>query len=131
MKDGKTIIIKDQCLRNIRNSLRVIIKKAKHLKIQQYSDDIRKLMHIRNYRDGKLPTPEEEEQAQKLINERARLDNKFKMSIIYCQYCKSWDKDMKYFSKWAEWVCVDCYDGVVKRWEHAEKLRKESEEHGW
>ncbi len=36
---------------------------------------------------------------------------------------------MRYFTKWAEWVCVDCYDEVVKRGEHAEKYRKESEKY--
>ena len=130
MKKDKTIRIKDPKLRMIRNNLRSIIKRAEYKKFKELSEEIRKLMHIRNYRDGKKPTPEEDEQAQKLSNERDRIENALERSIIYCPECKRTDKDTRYFTKWAEWVCVDCYDKVVKIWEHAEKYRKESEEHG-
>ena len=131
MKKDRTIRIKDPKLRIIRNNFRILIKRAVYIKLKELSEEIRRLKHIRNYRDGKEPTQEEKEQSHKLSIERKKLEIDFNRSIIYCQNCKSWDKDMRYFPNWAEWVCVDCYDDVVKRWEHAEKYRKESKEHGW
>jgi hypothetical protein len=37
---------------------------------------------------------------------------------------------MKFFAPWNEWACVDCYDDVVKKYKHVEKLAREREEHG-
>jgi hypothetical protein len=131
MKKDKTIRIKDPKLRKIRNYLRIIIKKSVHDKQMEILDCIERFMHIMKYNNGKEPTTEEDEEAQKLSIERKKLENDLNRSIIYCQNCKSWDKDMRYFPNWAEWVCVDCYDDVVKRWKHAEKYHKESKERGW
>ena len=131
MKKDKTNIIKNPKLRLLRNNLRKIMEEAQYRKFMELEKEITKLNHIMEYRDGKQPTPEEKEKSHKLSIERDRLENAFNRSIIYCQECKSTEKDMRYFTKWAEWVCVDCYDSLVKKWEHAEKLRKESEERGW
>jgi hypothetical protein len=131
MKKDKTIRIKDPILRIIRNNLRNIIKRAEYIKFKELSEEIRKLKHIRNYSDDKEPTQEEKEQSHKLSIERDKFENALERSIIYCPECKRTDQDMRYFPNWAEWVCVDCYDEVVKRWEHAEKYHKESKERGW
>jgi hypothetical protein len=130
MKDGKEIIIENENLRNLRYNLRSLIKKAMHIKYRQRRDEIRKLLHIREYGDGIEPTVDEKQKAQELKNANDILKHFFQLSIVYCRNCKSWDKDMKFFAPWNEWTCVDCYDDVVKKYMHVEKLARERKEHG-
>lgn len=104
MKKKRTIIIKNQRLRNIRKSFRDLIFYAKHEEVKKIHEEKRIIIN----QDPNSKNEILNKKYKELSDERSKLESAWKKSICVCPVCRSMEKDMSYIPQKKEWFCVDC-----------------------
>jgi len=104
LKDEKKIIIRNEKLRKVRNSLREIIISAVY-------DEIEILRNYSNLYGAILDlTPEEQKEVFYLEGTKRRLRGALNRSICVCPLCTQSDRDMVYIPLYEMWYCVECQE---------------------
>lgn len=115
MQDGKIVSLTDQCLINLRNNLRKLLKSAYTKHRIEISDEIRKIFDLME--DEKNRENEElNNKLSTLMQEENALDESYKKSILRCGVCHTLEGDRIYYKRFDEWFCPDCYKENIKGW---------------
>jgi len=102
MKDERKIVIRNERLRKIRNSLRRIL-------ILAVWDEIEILGHYAILYPPPLDLPPEElAEIYHLEGTRHKLFSLMRRSICKCPICTKQDRDMVYIESHDVWYCVEC-----------------------
>jgi hypothetical protein len=118
----RTISIKHERLRKIRNSMRYVIRKRVFDKRKELREKDRNLWDQKE--EGTLSEEHFWELSGKISLESGALLQALKKSICTCSICHSYISDMIYIPRFEKWYCVDCAAdrGWAKEPELKEKL---------
>jgi len=112
MKVKRTVIIKNQHLRRLRNNLRSLVIEACGDEQSKIHEEIEKLKLIPDY--YKTHPPELLKQVKELNDKYWAIERPLRVSILLCPVCFQTDKDMTYNPVRNTWYCTECY-GVLKK----------------
>ncbi len=109
MKSGRTISIKSDKLKKIRNNLRNILLCEAINRQANISKEEKKVLFDEF---GKIIISKDRSKTDndllgKFQDEWWKLERLKRKSICECSYCRKTDSDMTYYSK--EWICSECY----------------------
>ena len=107
MDKKRTIIVRNPCLRQIRNNLRTVILKANRSIQHELLDKITELKSIDSYYENHPPRLIDE--VTHLKDKGKKIERVLRASILLCQVCFQTDKDMTYNPVRKAWYCTECY----------------------
>lgn len=105
LKKKRTIIIRNPCLRRVRNNLRSLLIQTCGDEQSKIHEEEEKLMLIPDYYDNE----DIQKQAKKLNDQYWAIKRPLRESILLCPACFQSDKDMTYNPVRKEWYCTGCY----------------------
>jgi len=105
MKVKRTIIIRDQHLRRIRNNIRKLLLSACSAEQSKIHDERDRLRECDDYYDNEGVL----KQAKELNGQSWAIERPLRASILLCPACFQSDKDMTYNPVRKEWYCTGCY----------------------
>lgn len=112
MKVKRTIIIRNQHLRRLRNNLRSLLTEACGAEQGRLQGEKEKLMAVPDYFDN--PPPELLKQVKELNDQFWAIETPLRESILLCPACFQSDRDMTYNPVRKEWYCTGCYAELKK-----------------
>jgi len=112
LKKKRTILIKNPCLKRIRNNLRSLVIQACGSEQGRLLEEEEKLKTIPDY--YKNHPPGLLKQAKKLNDQYWAIERPLRASILLCPACFQSDKDMTYNPVRKEWYCTECYAELKK-----------------
>ena len=110
MNKKRTIIIKDPCLRKIRDNFRNLIISACSAEMSKIHDEKERLMKNEDFYEN-----EKYRKLSKELNDQYwAVERPFRASILYCHVCGKTNKDMTYNPVRKTWYCTECYEKLKK-----------------
>lgn len=107
MKSIKTVKIRNEKLKAVRNNLRTIIKLAVEDEIMRLTD--LQFKALDNFKIGELDKKSSDKKIKEIFNDISDLNHALKSSICICSSCSSLTKDMVFNPNMSAWFCVDCF----------------------
>ena len=107
LKKKRTIIIRNQHLRRLRNNLRSLVIEACAAEQSKIHEEIEKLKLIPDYFE--THPPELLKRVKELNDKYWAIKTPLRESILLCPACFQSDKDMTYNPVRKEWYCTECY----------------------
>jgi len=102
----RTISIKDERLRKIRNNLRFLLSEIVLDKRKELSEQIGVL---RKKKNNNIITEDQFWKNRRVLSDKgSKLLSALNKSICTCSICGSEDSDMVYIPRFEKWYCVDC-----------------------
>lgn len=107
MKVKRTVIIRNQHLRRLRNNLRALVIDACAAEQSKIHEEEEKLKLIPDYYE--THPPKLLKRVKELNNMYWAIERPLRESILLCPACFQSDKDMTYNPVREEWYCTECY----------------------
>lgn len=121
MKKKKEIIIRNECLNQIRNNFRRIIVLAVEDQVEDLTNQIKsiRINELGIYREL---NDSESGEVSDLSVKRRRLSWKLRKSICKCLQCGRVEGDMRFNPIVNEWHCPDCWTATKLEYERTKAL---------
>jgi len=106
----RTIIIKNPCLRRVRNNFRKIIDGAYTIYVSEILEKRRALYENRDF----YKEEDYQNHSKRLSNQLSTVERSYRTSLLICPVCFKTDKDMTYNPVRKKWYCTECYTELKK-----------------